>query len=274
MDYHTLLTMAPFFLALGAVVGFLSGLLGIGGGVLLVPGLLYGLGAMGYATDDLMHMAVGTSLAVIIPTSISSARAHWRKGAVRIDILKKFAPGVVVGIIAGTIVAKHVSGEGLKMIFACMMMFVAILSSIDTSRFALADGLPAPLWSGVIGACVSFLAMMMGIGGATMTVPYLTLHRVSIKEAVGTASALGIVIAVLGVISFLLSGQGHTGALPPFSLGYINMMAWILIVPVSVLLAPFGAHYAHKLPVKTLRRFFSVFMFAIALKMMADVFYV
>lgn len=272
MDYHSLLTMVPFFIGLGTLVGFLAGLLGVGGGVLLVPGLFYGMSAMGFDPADLMHMAVGTSLAVILPTGLSSARAHWRRGGVRVDLLKKFAPGIVAGVVIGTFVAKYVSSEELKAIFACMLAVLAVVMNIDASRYALGDGLPAQPWPGIAGGAIGFLATMMGIGGATITIPYMTLYRVPIAQAVGTASAMGIVIAMLAVIGFLSIGAGHAGALPPFSFGYINVLAWVLIVPASVLMAPLGAHYAHKLPVKTLRLVFSVFLFCMAALMIAALF--
>ena len=272
MDYHSLLTMVPFFIGLGVVVGFMAGLLGVGGGVLLVPGLFYGMSMMGFPTDDLMHMAVGTSLAIILPTGISSARAHWQRGGVRVDLLRKFTPGIVIGVIIGTFIAKHVSSEELKVIFACMLVVLAIIMNIDAMRYSLGDGLPPQPWPGVAGTIIGFLATLMGIGGATITIPYMTMYRVPIAQAVGTASAMGIIIAMLAVIGFLLIGVGHTGDLPPFSLGYINLLAWILIVPASVLMAPVGARYAHSLPVKTLRRIFSAFLFCMAGLMIAQLF--
>lgn len=272
MDYHSLLTIVPFFIGLGVVVGFMAGLLGVGGGVLLVPGLFYGMSMMGFPTNDLMHMAVGTSLAIILPTGVSSARAHWRRGGVRVDLLKKFTPGIVIGVIIGTFIAKHVSSEELKVIFASMLVVLAIIMNIDATRYSLGDGLPPQPWPGVAGTIIGFLATLMGIGGATITIPYMTMYRVPMAQAVGTASAMGIIIAMLAVIGFLLIGVGHTGNLPPFSFGYINMLAWILIVPASVLIAPFGAHQAHKLPVRTLRRIFSVFLFCMAGLMIAQLF--
>ncbi|MDB5491888.1 MAG: hypothetical protein JWO78_1737 [Micavibrio sp.] len=272
MDYHSLLTMVPFFIGLGTLVGFMAGLLGVGGGVLLVPGLFYGMTAMGFDQAELMHMAVGTSLAVILPTGMSSARAHWRRGGVRVDLLKKFTPGIVAGVVIGTFVAKHVSSEELKIIFASMLVVLAIIMNIDATRYSLGDGLPAQPWPGVAGGVIGFLATMMGIGGATITIPYMTLYRVPIAQAVGTASAMGIIIATFAVIGFLSIGVGQETTLPPFSLGYINMLAWVLIVPASVLMAPLGAHYAHSLPVKTLRRIFSVFLFCMAAWMIAGLF--
>jgi uncharacterized membrane protein YfcA len=267
MDYHLLLIWAPFLLGLGGVVGFLAGLLGLGGGILLVPGLFYSMTALGFPAESMMHVSVGTSLAIIIPTGMSSVRAHWKRGGVRVDLLKKIGIGIVAGVVAGTIVADHISGHTLKVIFATMLGFLAVIINIDPNRFTLAKDIPPQPWSALTGTLIGFLSTLMGIGGATITVPYMTLCSVPIKQAVGTASALGIMIAVPAVIGFLLIGQGQ-GDLPPFSIGYINMLAWILIVPASVLMAPVGAHMAHNVPVKLLRRIFAAFLMIVAAKML------
>lgn len=258
--------LLPLIIALGAASGFMAGLLGIGGGIILVPGLYFAFQLLGYAPENLMHMAVGTSLAVIIPTGISSARAHYKKGAVRFDLVKHIGPGIVIGVMAGTAIADYMSGNALTIFFAVALFGFAALMQIPPK--VQEDGSHAvkqPM--GTIGGfAVGCMSALMGIGGATLNVPFMTLHGVSIHNAVASASAMGPLIALPGAIGFILIGLGADN-LPPFSLGYINLLALAVIAPISVLTAPWGAKTAHAVSVKTLRRIFSVFIVIVAMKM-------
>lgn len=256
-------------LALGGLAGFLAGLLGIGGGMILVPGLYYLFSSLGFTHPELMHVAVGTSLAIIIPTGISSARAHWKKGSVRIDVVKKLGVGIVLGVGIGTLIADMLSGQNLKMVFAIALFVFAGLMQIQPEKFHLRADLPAQPWPSLAGMVVGLLSTLMGIGGATLNVPYLTLNGVPIHTAIGSSSAMGPLIALPGAIGFILIGWGVEG-LPPLSLGYINLLAAAVIAPVSVLVAPLGAHAAHRFSVKAMRRVFSFFIIIVAAKMLYD----
>lgn len=273
MDYHLLFFVGPALLLLGAVVGLLSGLLGLGGGIVLVPALFYGLSALGYSSEsNMMHMAIGTSLAVIIPTGLSSARSHWKRGSVRMDLLKDIGVGVVVGVFIGTLVAGSMDGHQLRVIFSVVLIFLAAVINIDARHFTLVKNGPSQPWSGMIGIVLGAVSTLMGIGGATISVPYMLISKIPMQQAVGTASALTVVIAIPAMIGFLLIGSGQEN-LPPFSLGYINVLAWALIVPTSILVAPWGVHLAHKIPVKNLRYIFAVLLCGVAVKMLYGVFY-
>jgi len=257
---------------IGCIAGFLSGLMGIGGGIVLVPGLFYSMSALGFSPEHLMHMAVGTSLAVMVPTGLSSARAHWKKGAVDMSLVRKMGPGILLGVGIGTLLADHFSSEGLRTFFACALVALAAIMVIDPARFAIRDGLPKQPWSGMAGAVIGVISTLMGIGGATMNVPFMCLHKVPMHKAVGTAAAQGLFISVPGLIGFIIIGWSAQG-LPAFSLGYANLIAWAAIIPFSVLMAPQGARVAHSLPVGRLREVFAALLVIIAARMLWDVFH-
>lgn len=261
--------LVPLLIALGLAAGFMAGLLGIGGGIILVPGLFFLFKTLGYAPDILMHLAVGTSLAIIIPTGISSARAHFKRGAVKVDLLKHIGPGIVMGVAAGTLIADILTGHQLTFVFAGALFFFAILMQVPPKVREDASHTIGIMKGTIGGFVVGIFSSLMGIGGATLNVPFMTLNGISIHKAVATASALGPVIAIPGTLGFIIIGWDHAG-LPPFSFGYINLLAAVLIAPLGVLAAPYGAAAAHKVSVTTLRRIFSLFIVIVAAKMMWD----
>lgn len=269
-----ILLWLPILLGLGAVSGFLAGLLGIGGGIVLVPGLFFALNTFGYDGDRVMHIAIGTSLAIIIPTGMSSVRAHWKHNAVRVDLVRRIGIGIVAGVGVGTIIANYISGDTLNIIFAASMVLLAAIMASDPSRFApsdyVPDHVPGQPWSALMGAVIGVLSTLMGIGGATISVPYMTLCRVPIHTAIATASALGLLISIPAALGFVVIGWGVDG-LPPFSVGYVNLLACAAIIPASVLMAPFGARVAHRVAVKPLRRIFAAFIAVVALRMWYEV---
>lgn len=259
--------LVPLLIALGLTAGFMAGLLGIGGGIILVPGLFFLFKTLGYAPGILMHLSVGTSLAIIIPTGISSARAHFKRGAVKTDLMKHIGPGIVLGVAAGTLIAGMLSGHELTMLFAGALMVFAILMQIPPKVRDDASHTVGTLNGTIGGFFVGVFSSLMGIGGATLNVPFMTLNGIGIHNAVATASALGPFIAIPGTIGFIIIGWDQAG-LPPFSLGYINLLAALLIAPLGVLAAPYGAAAAHKVSVKALRRIFSLFLIVVAAKML------
>lgn len=262
--------LIPFLAVLGIIVGLLAGMLGIGGGVVLVPGLYFALSSLGYSPDVNMHVAVGTSLAIIVPTGLSSAGAHWKRGAVRKELVVRIGIGIVVGAVAGSVTADFMSGETLKAVFALALMALAGIMLTNPARFSIMTEEPRLPWSALAGSGIGFLSTLMGIGGATISVPYMSVCRVPIREAVGTAAALGLVISVPAAAGFVLTGLDEAG-LPPYSLGYVNGLAWLAVAPLSVLFAPLGAKIAHALPVGRLRKIFALFVLLVALRMLAGV---
>ena len=260
---------AGLLLVLGVFAGFSAGLLGIGGGAVLVPGIYYILKHFGYA-EHAMHIAVGTSLATIIFTGISSALAHHKKGAVDIPMLKAFVPGVIVGVIGGTILAKILPTEGLKIIFAASQLGFGTYMILRTNKTNLVDKLPKQPFLSVFAALNAGLATLMGVGGGVQNVTFMTICNVPIHKAIATAAAIGPFIAVIGAVGFAFIGSNAEG-LPPYSLGYINLAAFASIILTSVTFAPLGAKTAHALPVPKLKKAFAIFMLIIAAKMLSEI---
>lgn len=262
--------LVPMF-GLAAVAGFLAGLLGIGGGLVLVPGLYFIFNHLGYTTDTVMHVAVGTSLATIVATGTSSARAHWKKGSVRFDLVKKIGVGMVIGVGIGTYIASETTGMTLQIVFAAALVVFALLMRLNPEKIKLRDDVPGQPWPCFAGIGIGVVSTLMGIGGAALNVPYMTLNNVSIHKAVGSASAMGLLIAIPGALGFLFIGADDTSGLPPYTIGYINWLALAVIVPVTVIFAPIGVYVAHRFSVKMLRRVFSVFLIIIAVRMLFEV---
>ncbi len=252
--------------ASGALAGFFSGLLGIGGGIILVPCLYYVFSTSGFSADHIMHVSVGTSLATMVLTGLSSARAHWKRQSIRVDLLKRIGSGIFVGVVLGTLIAGFVSGLILKAIFAAAIGFLSFFMFFGHSGKSLFKDVPRQPWSGLAGFIVGMFSTLMGIGGAVMNVPYMTFCGVPVHKAVGTAAALGLFISIPGTLGFVFIGWDIAGR-PPFSLGYINIPAWAVIISTSVAMAPLGAKISHSLPVAPLRKIFAVLMLAVAANM-------
>ncbi|MBV6631901.1 MAG: sulfite exporter TauE/SafE family protein [Alphaproteobacteria bacterium] len=252
--------------AAGLFAGLLAGLLGVGGGIVLVPVLFELYGVMGVADEVRMHSAIGTSLATIIATSISSIRAHKKRGSVDFSIVRAWAPFVALGAVAGGVIANFVSGEGLTAFFACLAMLVAINMALAPSHKPLRQGLPGPVGSAGIGSTIGVVSSLMGIGGGTLSVPTMVMCAVTPTTAVGTSSAIGLVIAIFGASSFAVNGFGSVG-LPFGSVGYVNLIGFALIVPLTMLAAPWGAKLAHALPGQRLKQVFACFLLIVAVRM-------
>jgi uncharacterized protein len=223
--------------ATGMVAGLLAGLLGVGGGIAIVPVFFLGLGVAGLIPEIASHLAVGTSLAAIIPTSISAMRAHSRKGNVDRSLLKRWAITIFIGAAVGGVAARFIPGEGLRAVFGGVAILVAINLALP-KQLTVASAPPLNKWvNGFVFGIVGFLSSLMGIGGGTLAVPIFTAFSIPVHKAVGTASALGLLIAIPGTIGFMWAGWGRTD-LPPLSLGYVSAPAALIIAPFSYLFAP------------------------------------
>lgn len=262
----SLLALSGALVTAGVVAGILAGLLGVGGGIVIVPVLYHLFTLVGIDEAVRMHVAVGTSLAAIIPTGASSAYAHFRRGAVDQALLRSWGMWILLGVVLGTVVGSHVSGEVLSAIFAVVAFLVALNMAFRPPDWTVAEELPRGPVRWLLGAVIGFLSVLMGIGGGTLSVPILTACRYPIRRAVGTAAAIGLLIAVPGAIGFAWSGLGVANR-PPFSLGYVNLAGLALILPASALAAPLGARIAHAIAPLLLRRAFALFLFLTSLRM-------
>jgi uncharacterized membrane protein YfcA len=264
MEDWILLALA--MLATGCVAGVLAGLFGIGGGIVIVPVLEAVLGFLGVDAAIRMHVAVATSLATIVPTSVSSARAHHRRGAVNVEIVKRWAVFVLVGALLGAWIASQVHSRVLAAVFATLALLVAAKMVLLPESRNLTDSVPRAPWVVAIPTAIGCFSSMMGIGGGTFSVMTLTLFNEPIHRAVGTAALFGLVISLPGTAGFILTGLGDP-RLPPTSLGYVNLLGLAAIAPTTVLAAPFGARIAHAFPAKRLSILFGLFLVIVSTRL-------
>ena len=249
--------------ALGLVTGFLAGLLGIGGGMIMVPFISAILSGRGVEPGLAVKMAIATSMATIIFTSVSSVRAHHQKGAVRWDIVKRLAPGIVLGAMVASLgVFALLKGAALYFVFAAFVAFSGSQMFLDKKP---APTRQLPGTPGLLGAggVIGFLSGLVGAGGGFVSVPFMTWCNVAIHNAVATSAALGFPIALANVVGYVIAGQRLEG-LPPYAFGYLWLPALVVIASCSVLMAPLGAKAAHALPVKKLKRVFALVLFVLA----------
>jgi uncharacterized membrane protein YfcA len=267
LDPATLVPLLGLLLLTGAVAGLLAGLLGVGGGIVIVPVLFWGLGALGFPVETRMTIAVATSLATIIPTSIASARSHHRKENVDMGLVRGWGPFVVGGALAGGLLSFVLDGDDLTLVFGAVALAVALNMAVPRT-LTISGRLPeGPLTQGSIAGGIGLFSALMGIGGGSLTVPALSLFRVPTHRAVGTAAAFGLLIAVPGAVGFVASGWG-AAARPPLSLGWVNLPAAAVITSATVFTAPLGARLAARLPAGRLRLAFAVFLGVTAARML------
>ncbi len=272
LDGYSLIQLALLAAGLaltGVVAGILAGLLGVGGGIVIVPVLYHVFSGLGIDEAVRMHLAVGTSLATIVATSTRSLRAHRAKGAVDTELLRQLAPSIIIGVLLGSLIAGGVKGGALMLVFATVALIVAIHMAFGREEWRIADHFPTGVIRAVIGAIIGLISVLMGIGGGTLGVPVLSLYNIPIHRAVGTATGFGLIIAVPGTLAMMMNGWGAPG-LPPFSLGYVNLIGFALIVPTTILAAPWGAHIAHAISRPALRRAFAAFLALTSLRMFLD----
>lgn len=258
------------YLALGAFAGFFAGLLGVGGGAIMVPILALMFAAQGFADTHLMHVALGTSMATIIFTSISSLRAHHQRGAVRWPIVRGLAPGIVVGTLLGAQLASRVPTRPLALFFAAFISYVAVQMILNIKPKP-ARELPGAAGMFGVGGFIGGVSSLVAIGGGSLSVPFMTWCNVKVHDAIGTSSAIGFPIAVAGTLGYMVAGYGAAD-LPPASFGFIYLPALAGTVITSMLVAPLGARVAHSLPVATLKKIFAAVLVLLAAKMLHGLF--
>ena len=260
------LILGVAMLVTGVFAGVLAGLFGIGGGIVIVPVLEAALGFLGVDPAIRMHVAVATSLATIIPTSISSARAHHHRESVDVEIVKRWAIFVLLGALLGAWIASQVHSRVLAMVFATLALLVAMKMVFLPETRNLTDGVPRAPWVAVIPAAIGCFSSMMGIGGGTFSVMTLTLFNEPIHRAVGTAALFGLVISLPATVGFIVAGWGDV-RIPPGNLGYVSLIGFACIAPATVLAAPIGARIAHGLSQKCLSMLFGAFLLIVSLRL-------
>ena len=257
----SILDLAGFLLT-GVLSGLLAGLFGVGGGVIVVPALILLFGHLGVGGDWVAHLAVGSSLAAIVGTGAASALAHHRRGGVRWELALRLAPGIVLGAWLGAVLAGALPELWLKRVFAAFLAYVGVRMLAPVSARG-GRPLPGSLGLAAMGGVIGTLSALVGIGGGTLTVPFLSAHGIPLRQAVGTSAACGLPIALAGAVGFLAVGWGREG-LPPWSTGFVYWPAVGLILLASIPSAPWGARLAHALPVGTLKRAFGILLLVMA----------
>lgn len=266
-DPATLLALAVMLAAIGGIAGVLAGLLGVGGGIVVVPALFNVLGFFGMPESVKMHMAVGTSLATIVPTAIASARSHLKHGSVDIEMLKSWGPWIFVGVSIGAALAAPAKGNVLTGVFGCTALLVSAHMSLCKEGFHLRNAIPTGIGKAFIAMAIGGFSAIMGIGGGTLSVPILSVCNYPFRRAVGTASAIGLIVGIPGTIGFIVAGIGVEGR-PPFSFGYTNLIGFALLTPLQMFMAPYGARLAHIVSPSVLRKIFAVFLALTAARML------
>jgi len=249
----------------GAIAGILAGLLGIGGGIVIVPVLALVLGGQGVSPDIVMQVAIGTSLATIITTSLSSIRTHQQHQAIKWPVFRQVTPGILAGGVIGAWIAGVLAGHTLRILFAGFMLLVAIQMALSKPPPPHRQ-LPGRVGMVTVGAVVGTVASLMGVGGGSMNVPFMTWCNVDVRHAVATSAAIGLPIAISGALSFIVMGW-NVDNLPPWSLGYVNVPAYLGVVFASTLFAPVGARLVHRLPPLVVKRIFAVFLLILAVRL-------
>jgi uncharacterized membrane protein YfcA len=265
-----LLLLAALIIVAGFVTGILAGLFGIGGGALIVPVLYEVFRVLGVPDEVRFQLCVGTSIAIIVPTNVFSYFTHRGKGAVMMDVVRAWAVPAVIGVAAGSAIAAFASGAVLKLAFVLIATVIAFKLLFGRATWRLADDLPGRAAMAAYGACVGLAASLMGISGGSVSNMILTLYGKPIHKAVATSAGLGVPITVAGTIGYILAGLPQQSLLPPLSLGFVSLIGFALMAPVSSFTAPYGARLAHALSKRRLEIAFGCFLLAVCIRFTAS----
>lgn len=266
MDIHLIVAL----LALGAFTGFFAGLFGIGGGGIMVPVLTLLFAQYQFPTEHLVHIALATSMAAIVPTAIASLRTHHQHQAVLWSVVIKITPGILIGTFAATFLASYLSAKFLAIFFSCFMAFVALQMALNRKPQP-SRQLPAAPTMCAVGSGIGAISALVAIGGGTLTVPFLVWCNVALPVAIGTSAAVGLPIALAGASGYAINGW-RAAALPDYTLGYIFWPAVLAMAAMSFITAPLGAKLAHRLPIALLKKLFSLLLIGLSVQMLVTVF--
>ena len=249
-----------------SVAGFMAGLLGVGGGIIIVPALYYAFTILDFDIATRMHISVGTSLAIILPTSIISAKTHMEHKAVDINLVKSFGIFIVIGVIGGTFLAVNLRTSDFILFFSIMAFIVGIFFIFLRDKFLENPKKIKDSIKNISGVGVGFISVLLGIGGGSLMVPFMRTFGYDIRKSIGTASAIGILIAISGTITMITGGEIINDVVTPFTLGYINLFGFIVFVPVTMLMARIGAKAVYKIDKKLLSKIFGTFLLIVSIR--------
>jgi len=264
-----MLTTLLTYCAVGAIAGILAGLLGIGGGLVIVPMLVYVFAINNIPHELTMHVALATSMASIMFTSVSSFMAHHRRGAVHWAVVRRIVVGILLGTFLGSYIASAMSTNVLKVFFVIFLYFVSIQLLIGKKPMGSRE-LPGRAGMFAAGNVIGVVSSLVGIGGGSLSVPFMLWCNVRVHQAIGTSAAIGLPIAVAGTLGYVVNGWSVT-SLPQYSIGYVYLPALVGIAAISVLTAPLGVRLAHSLPVDLLKRIFALLLLGVGTKMLVGI---
>jgi uncharacterized protein len=264
LDISQIISLISVMAVAASISGFMAGLLGVGGGIIMVPALYYAFTVLGYDESTKMHLALGTSLAIIIPTSVMSTRTHMKYESVDFTLIKSFGLFVAAGVLIGTFLASNLETKKLLLIFSIFSGCVGLFFIFFREKLgATPRNIPNSIKS-IIGTIIGFVSVPLGIGGGSLSVPFMRLFGYSIRNAIGTSAAIGFLISVVGAASMSLSGNFFDTVTTPLSLGYVNLPGFLVFVPVTMMMAPLGAKVVHKIDKDLLSKIFGFFLLLIS----------
>jgi uncharacterized membrane protein YfcA len=266
LSLSELLTLIAVLAVAASISGFIAGLLGVGGGIIMVPALYYAFTVMNYDIASRMHLALGTSLAIIIPTSIMSAKTHMKFKAVDFDLIKSFGIFIVLGVMLGTVLASNLKTPPLMLFFSIFAFIVGLFFIFIREKIGENPRPLSKFFKILVGVGLGFFAVPLGIGGGSLGVPAMRLFGYPIKIAIGTSAAIGFLISIFGATSMSLSGLLFDTVNTPLSLGYVNLPGFLVFVPVTMIMAPIGAKLVHSTDKGVLSKIFGVFLLLIAIR--------
>ncbi|MCK0526827.1 sulfite exporter TauE/SafE family protein [Anaerobiospirillum sp. NML120449] len=268
LEWSELISTVAILAACGLAGGFLAGLLGIGGGIIFVP-VFYYIFTSAFHVDPsvAMMLATGTSLTCMIPTSITAALAQYRNGNTNMETIKTWAPGLIIGVLTGSLISSFYGGKWLVILFGSMMLLNSLNTFFRAKAKPMFDSLPGKLGQRIIAFCISFLSVMLGVGGGTLTVPVLNACSEKPHRSVGTSSAVSLFVGIPGALVLFFTGVTPDNA-PVFTIGYVSLLAVACVIPMSILTAPLGVKIGKGVSPATLKRIFAVAMFLVSVRML------
>jgi len=265
-DISQILNLLIVLSIAACIAGFMAGLLGVGGGLVMVPALYYAFSMLNFDIETKMHLALGTSLAIIIPTSIMSTRTHMKYNAVDFGLIKSFGIYIIIGVLLGTLLASKLKTAGLVLFFSIFAFFVGLFFIFLKKKLEETEKNIPKIFKIIIGNLIGFISVPLGIGGGSLSVPFMRLFGYDMRKAIGTSAAIGIVIAITGTVSMISSGALFANVKSPLSFGYFNLAGFLVFVPITMLAAPIGAKVVHKISRSLISRIFGIYLIIMSIK--------
>ena len=266
LDVSQIINLVMVMAMAAAVAGFMAGLLGVGGGIIMVPALYYAFTVLDFDLATRMHLAVGTSLAIIVPTSIISTKTHMEYDAVDFKMVKSFGLFILIGVIAGTFLAVNLKTPALVLFFAAFAFMVGLFFIFLREKLVENPKTISNFVKNISGIIIGFISVPLGIGGGSLMVPFMRTFGYDIRKSIGTAAAVGFLISVSGTVTMIISGKIIDNINTPFSVGYINLLGFVVFVPVTMVMARLGAKAVYKIDKKLLSKIFGTFLIIVSIR--------